>query len=150
MLQQAAHVAERIGRRAGRLQDEPLVHHQAILMPLVVVLLHQRIAARQFGGNACAQRGQRVGHVIRFVILLAHQSVRQLGFAKRQIAQAGIAQRTFTNVRVLNAISVKLVGVINGEELIGQFCSQRTGQRFTHRHDGNRVDDVKQLGDFSR
>ena len=150
MLQQAAHLAERIGRRAGRLQDEPLIHYQTILMPLVVILLHQRIAARQFGGNACAQRGQRVGHVIRLVILLAHQGVRQLGFTKRQIAQAGVAQRTFTNVRVLNAISVKLVGVINGQELIGQLSSQRTGQRFTHRHDRDRVDDVKQLGDFSR
>jgi hypothetical protein len=36
------------------LQDEPFIHHQTILMPFVVILLHQRIAARQLGGNAAA------------------------------------------------------------------------------------------------
>ena len=150
VLQQAAYFAEYIGCRAGGLKDEPLVHHQTILMPLVVVLLHQRIAARQFGGNACSQRGQRIRHVIGFVVLLADQRVRQLCLTKRQIAQAGIAQGTFTDIRMFHPIRVQLVGVINGEELICQFGRQRAGQRFTHGDDGNRINDVKQLGDFSR
>ena len=133
VLQQAAYFAEYIGCRAGGLKDEPLV----------VVLLHQRIAARQLGGNACGQRGQGIRHVIGFVVLLADQRVRQLCLTKRQIAQAGIAQGTFTDIRMFHPIPVQLVGVVNGEELICQFGRQRAGQRFTHGDDGNRVDDVK-------
>ncbi len=150
VLQQAANLAERIGRRAGRLQNKPLVHHQTILVPFVIVFLHQRIAARQFSGNACRQGRERIGHVIRFVILFAHQRVRQPGLTKRKVAQAGIAQGTLADIRMLHAIGIKLVGVVERQELVRQFGRQRAGQRFAHRHNGNRVDDVEQLRNFSR
>ncbi|MNE10503.1 hypothetical protein D3C80_1032200 [compost metagenome] len=71
VLQQVTDVAQHIGRRAGGLQNKPLIHHQTVLMPFVIILLHQRVAAWQLGGNGGTQRGQRIGHVIGVVILLA-------------------------------------------------------------------------------
>ena len=119
-------------------------------MPLVVILLHQRIAARQLGRYGCGQRRQRVGHIVRMVILRANQFIRQLGIAKRQVAQAGITQRTLTDIGMLNAVAVELVGVVNRQELVSQLFRQRAGQRFAHRRDGKRIDNRKQLRHFIR
>ncbi len=49
---------------------------------------------------------------------------------------------------MLNAVRIQLVEVVNGEELIRQLGRQSTGQGFTHGHNRNRVDNLKQLGDF--
>jgi hypothetical protein len=48
---------------------------------------------------------------------------------------------------MLHAILVSLLA-LNRQEFVRQFCGQRAGQRFTHRHDGNRIDNLEQLGDF--
>ena len=82
------------------------------------------------------------------MILGLHQLICQFNIAKSQIAQAGIAQGTFTDIGMVYAIAVELVGVVNHQQLIGQLFRQRTGQRFAHRRDGNRIDDGEQFGDF--
>ncbi len=117
-------------------------------MPFVIVLLHQRIAARQLSGNRRRQGGQRVGHVICLVILRRHQLIAQRRFRKRQIAQAGIAQSALTNIGVLHPIAVELIGVINREEFVRQFVRQGAGERFAHGGDGDRIDNREHLGDF--
>ena len=117
-------------------------------MPFIVILLHQRIAARQLGGNRCRQGGQRVGHVIRLVILRRHQLIAQRWLRKRQIAQAGIAQGTLTNIGVLHTVAVEFIGVINREEFVRQFVRQSAGERFAHGGDGDWIDNGEHLGDF--
>ena len=106
---------ERIGRRAGRLQNEPFVHHQTILVPLVVVLLHQRVTARQLCSNRCRKRCQRIGHIVCFMVLLAHQHVSQMRFTKSKEAQAGITQSAFCNIFMLNTVLALVIRVVNSQ-----------------------------------
>ena len=127
MLQQAAYRFQHISRRAGGLQDKPFIHHQTVVMPFVVVFLHQRVTTRQLCCDRRRQRRQRISHVIRFTVLLAYQRVSQMGFAKGQESQAGIAQRTFANIAMLYAILIKMISVIDGEEFIRQLGRQRAG-----------------------
>ena len=91
MLQEATHRFQHVIRRAGGLQDKPFIHDQSVLMPLIIILLHQRVTARQLRRDRRRQRRQRIGHIIGFMVLLAHQRIRQVGFTKGQEAQAGIA-----------------------------------------------------------
>ena len=148
MIQQAANRLQGIIRRAGGLQDKPFIHDQTVLVPFVVILLHQRITARQLGRYGRRQRRQRVGHIVRLMILRANQFIRQSGFAKRQVAQAGVTQRTLADIGMLNAVAVELIGVVNRQELVRQLFRQRAGQRFAHRGDGDRIDNRKQLRHF--
>ena len=117
-------------------------------MPFVVILLHQRIAARQLSGNRRRQRGQRVGHVIRLVILRRHQLIAQRRFCERQIAQAGIAQGALTDIGMLHPVAVELIGVIYREEFVRQLVRQGAGERLAHGGDGDRIDNGEHLGDF--
>ena len=50
-----------------------------------------------------------------------------MGFAKGQETQAGVTQRTLANIGMLNAVLIKMISVIDGEEFICQFGRQRAG-----------------------
>ena len=83
------------------------------------------------------------------MVLLTHQLVTQLAIAKRQIAQAGIAQRALADVRMFNAIAVEFIGVVHRQTLVRQLGSQRAGQRFAHCGNGDRINDLKQFSNFA-
>ena len=61
------------------------------------------------------------------MVLLAYQRVSQMGFAKGQETQAGVTQRTLANIGMLNAVLIKMISVIDGEEFIRQLGRQRAG-----------------------
>ena len=115
MLQQTTYRLQHIRRRAGGLQDKPFIHHQTILMPLVVVLLHQRVTAWQLCSNRRRKRRQRIGHIVRFVELFAHQHISQMRFTKSEEAQAGITQSAFCNIFMLNTVLALVIRVVNSQ-----------------------------------
>ena len=148
MLQQAAHRLQHIRRRAGGLQDKPFIHHQTVLMPLIVVLLHQRVTARQLCSNRRRKRCQRIGHIVCFMVLLAHQHVSQMRFTKSKEAQAGITQSAFCNIFMLNTVLALVIRVVNSQQLIRQFSRQSTSECFAYFGNSNRVDDIEQFSHF--
>ena len=148
MLQQAAHRLQHIRRRAGGLQDKPFIHHQTVLMPLVVVLLHQRVTAWQLCSNRRRKRCQRIGHIVCFMVLLAHQHVSQMRFTKSKEAQTGITQSAFCNIFMLNAVLALVIRVVNSQQLIRQFSRQSTSECFAYFGNSNRVDDIEQFSHF--
>ena len=148
MLQQTAHRLQHIRRRAGGLQDKPFIHHQTVLMPLVVVLLHQRVTAWQLCSNRRRKRCQRIGHIVCFMVLLAHQHVSQMRFTKSKEAQAGITQSAFCNIFMLNAVLALVIRVVNSQQLIRQFSRQSTSECFAYFGNSNRVDDIEQFSHF--
>ena len=148
MLQQAAHRLQHIRRRAGGLQDKPFIHHQTVLMPLVVVLLHQRVTARQLCGNRRRKRRQRISHIVCFVELLAHQHISQMRFTKSEETQAGITQSAFCNIFMLNTVLALVIRVVNSQQLIRQFSRQSTSECFAYFGNSNRVDDIEQFSHF--
>ena len=127
MLQQAAYRFQHVSSRAGGLQDKPFIHHQTVMVPLIVILLHQRVTTRKLRSDCRGYRRQRIGHIVRFTVLLAYQRVSQMGFAKSQESQAGVTQRTLANIGMLNAVLIKMISVIDGEEFIRQLGRQRAG-----------------------
>ena len=148
MLQQTAHRLQHIRRRAGGLQDKPFIHHQTVLMPLIVVLLHQRVTARQLCSNRRRKRCQRIGHIVCFMVLLAHQHVSQMRFTKSKEAQAGITQSAFCNIFMLNTVLALVIRVVNSQQLIRQFSRQSTSECFAYFGNSNRVDDIEQFSHF--
>ncbi len=81
-------------------------------MPLIVILLHQRIAARQLRRHRSEQGRQRIGHIIGRDLLFADQRISQL---RRQTpGSAGKhCQRALTDIAVINTILIQMIGVID-------------------------------------
>ena len=117
-------------------------------MPLVVVLLHQRVTAWQLCSNRRRKRCQRIGHIVCFMVLLAHQHVSQMRFTKSKEAQTGITQSAFCNIFMLNAVLALVIRVVNSQQLIRQFSRQSTSECFAYFGNSNRVDDIEQFSHF--
>ncbi|CRZ47505.1 Uncharacterised protein [Vibrio cholerae] len=86
------------------MQREPLIHYQAIVFPLLAVVLHQAFTARQLRLVSRRHGRNGVGHVVRLSVLFLYQRV-TLGSVGK-IAQTHVAQRTFTNRRMFNRVSI--------------------------------------------
>ncbi len=96
-------------------------------MPLIVILLHQRIAARQLRRHRSEPRArQRIGHIIGVAILFADQRISQLRLAKRREAQASVRSVRLP-IAVISFDTHPDDWRYRWQELIRQFCCrQRT------------------------
>ncbi|CAH0326355.1 hypothetical protein SRABI106_04623 [Rahnella aquatilis] len=117
-------------------------------MPALIVSRHQGFTARQLRGNRRRHRRQRIRHVISLLKLRSDKLICQRHIGKGQIMQAGVTQRTFTDIFMHDTVCRQTVSVVNRQEFIRHFVCQTTGDRIVNSADRFRIDNIEQFSNF--